>query len=185
MKRIHVILLLAAVAVSACGKPAAPPPSPAAQAPPMSGNDADQAFLQAMVPHHEMAIEMAKMAKEKAKNPTILAMSADIIRTQSEEIKRMKTIHQRLFSSELEPDMMAHERLGLSMEESGMTMDMRMKEAAPGFDKMFAGEMAKHHQGAINMARKVLEKSQDVEVRSLAEAIIDAQTKEIEVLRKI
>jgi uncharacterized protein (DUF305 family) len=186
MKRAYVMLLFGFAVLSACGNPAAPPaPAPDATASQSKSSDAEQAFLQTMVPHHEMAIEMAKMAEQKAKSPVIKKMSGEIIRTQSEEIAKMKAIHQRLFNGELKSDMMAHDRLGLSMEEAGMKMDMDMLESARDFDKAFAEQMVMHHQGSINMARKVLEKTQDAEIRSLAEAIIQAQTKEIEVLRGI
>lgn len=170
-----------------CGANPAPPPP---QAPAMAmahamANDSERAFLQAMVPHHELAITMARQAGQQAKNPVIKSMAATIIRTQGEEIATMRTIHRRLFGSELEPDAMAHGRLGLTLAESGMNMDMAMPGPADDFDRMFAEHMTRHHQGAINMARKVLEKTNDGEIRTLAEAIIAAQTREIGILATI
>ena len=48
----------------------------------------------------------------------------------------------------------------------------------------FARGMIPHHQGAIDMAKIVLEKGKDAEIRKLAEDIIGAQEKEIAFLKE-
>ena len=51
-------------------------------------------------------------------------------------------------------------------------------------DKDFAILMIPHHQGAIDMAKIELEHGKNEELKKMAQAIIDSQAKEIEVLKK-
>ena len=50
------------------------------------------------------------------------------------------------------------------------------------FDRMFITLMIDHHQGAIDMANLVLTNSEREELKDLANDIITAQTKEIEMM---
>jgi uncharacterized protein (DUF305 family) len=50
----------------------------------------DKAFIDAMIPHHESAIEMARVAYDKSGNPKIKELASDIIDAQEREIGQMK-----------------------------------------------------------------------------------------------
>ncbi len=54
-----------------------------------SGN-ADRDFVTIMLPHHQGALDMAKIELQYGKNPTLRAMASGIIKAQEVEIAEMK-----------------------------------------------------------------------------------------------
>lgn len=141
----------------------------------------EQAFLQAMVPHHQSAIDMARVAEREGESSFITELASSITSAQEEEIGQMRKIHERLFRSPLRPDERAHDALGLSAEQAGMNhMDGgEMLRGKRPFDRAFVDEMVPHHEGAIAMARAVLKETRDPELQKLAQGIIRAQEREI------
>jgi uncharacterized protein (DUF305 family) len=72
------------------------------------------------------------------------------------------------------------------MKHGGM-MDHTMMDLGPAdaeFDLRFIDSMIPHHEGAVVMAKEVLQKSQRPELRKLAEDIIKAQEKEIDQMKQ-
>jgi uncharacterized protein (DUF305 family) len=148
----------------------------------------DRAFVREMVPHHEMAIEMAEMARRQATHQRIKTLAKSIIEDQNAEIRRLTAIRKRLEvkplpsgSAEHDAMMRDAETLGLSMDEMGMDMDRDMDEldAAKPFDRAFIDMMITHHQGAIRMAPAELAKGRSSQLRAIAGAIVAAQKAEI------
>lgn len=76
---------------------------------------------------------------------------------------------------------------GMMMHDSGMGMGSAMDSMMAGlegktgdaFDKAFLSEMIMHHQGAVEMAQAALKYAKHQEIKDMAEAIISAQTSEI------
>lgn len=56
----------------------------------------DKQFLSGMIPHHSMAIHMAKRIKEKSKNLNIIQLANNIIHSQTKEIELMKELEKTL-----------------------------------------------------------------------------------------
>ena len=139
----------------------------------------DGAFIAAMIPHHESAIEMAEIAQKRGEHPEIKQLADDIVAAQDGEIEDMNAMHERMFGeSVMDAD---HGDLGLGEDMMGMdSMGMDSMAKAKPFDQAFIDEMIPHHQGAIRMAQVELVNGQDPEVQTLAQEIIDAQTREIE-----
>lgn len=53
----------------------------------------DDAFIEAMIPHHESAIGMAEVAREESDNPRVEELAGEIIQAQEREISQMRSWH--------------------------------------------------------------------------------------------
>ena len=138
------------------------------------GKYSDKAFIDAMVPHHQGAIEMAEVALKNAEHEEIKQLSRNIISTQEAEIEELKAIKEQEFgTSEVPMEMSAGE-----MQMMGMTDPDELANKDP-FDKAFIDAMIPHHQSAIEMAQVAYRESDNPEIKALAESIVDAQTREI------
>ena len=56
---------------------------------PFSGN-ADKDFVNGMIPHHQGAVEMAKIVLQHGKDPALKKLARDIVKAQDKEIAFMK-----------------------------------------------------------------------------------------------
>ena len=140
-----------------------------------NGKYSDKAFIDAMVPHHQGAIEMAEVALQNAEHERIKQLSRNIISTQRVEIEELKAIKQQEFgTSEVPMEMSAQE-----MQMMGMTDPEALANKNP-FDKAFIDAMIPHHQSAIEMAQVALEESDKPRIKELAKNIVTAQQREIE-----
>jgi uncharacterized protein (DUF305 family) len=177
-----VVVLIIAVVLTACLQPptTSPETTAATTATPMSNmNHAtmvdasqpfDTQFIDSMIEHHQGAIGMAEVALEQAEHKEIRTLAEDIIAAQSAEIEQLQS-----WRSEWYPDLAPTGGMEMAMGTMGINED-----ASVPFDQRFIGAMISHHQGAIDMAQMALEQAEHEEVRTLAEAIIAAQTAEIE-----
>jgi len=149
----------------------------------------DAHFIEQMIPHHEDAITMAKLAETKAKTPEVKQLSKNIISSQSKEIVRMKVWYKEWFGKEVPAgtQVMQHHGMGsgsgMHMGMTGTQEDFKNLENADDFDKAFVEEMIPHHQMAVMMATMLENGSQRPEMKKLAQDIITAQTKEIVQMR--
>jgi uncharacterized protein (DUF305 family) len=178
----------------------APPPAPTtAPAPPTptaaavatgSAVEFDRLFIDMMVPHHEAALEMARIAQERSDRAEIKQLATEILRSQEAEISRMRQWRKEWFGASETPPMSQMPMLqGMpGMSGAAHTMDMaadveRLRMAPAPFDLAFIDAMDVHHQSAVDAARLALQRSGSPEIKDLAVDIIDAQLREIGQLR--
>ena len=139
------------------------------------GEYSDRAFIDAMVPHHQGAVDMARVALENAEHREIKELSRNIISTQQAEIEELKAIKEEEFGTSNVPmEIGAGE-----MEAMGMTDPDELANRDP-FDRAFIDAMIPHHESAIEMARVAYRESDNPEIQALAEGIVEAQQREIE-----
>ncbi|KXK60107.1 hypothetical protein AWW66_20595 [Micromonospora rosaria] len=113
-------------------------------------NAADVRFVSMMIPHHEQALVMARLAPERAGNTQIAAIADRILAAQGPEIKALEAwLESKGLKREAATAQHGHGMAGMQSPEA-----MKSLEAARGaaFDKMFVDMMSAHHQGAITMA---------------------------------
>jgi uncharacterized protein (DUF305 family) len=134
----------------------------------------DQNFLEQMIPHHEQAVEMAKIAQEKAEHPELKQLAGTIIEDQNREISEMQKIYGKYYGT-YNPN--SSNIRGNNPMMSNMTDIEQLKNSDP-FDKAFIEEMVPHHRMAIMMAQRV-SNSDKSEIRELANSIIRTQSDEI------
>lgn len=158
------LLVLAGLVLSACG----------GEGSSNKPNGDARAFTTQMIVHHQSAIEMAKIAQDRADRPEIKTLATAIVDAQEPEIAQLDAVDTHLAAKDIETG-----NPGLPDSMMGTTIDESMLLTANPFDREFIDMMVLHHQCAIRMARVQLAKGKDAKLRQLATAIIVAQSQEI------
>lgn len=146
--------------------------------------DLDMRFIDAMIPHHQGAIEMATEVQQKSKRPELLKLAKDIIQAQEKEITQMKQWRKAWYPNASDTPMAYDGKMGHMMAMSteqmqAMMMRQDLGAADAQFDLRFLNAMIPHHEGAVAMAKEVLTKSKRPEIQTLAKAIVSSQNAEI------
>ncbi len=143
----------------------------------------DSHFIEQMIPHHEGAIAMAKLAIEKSKHQEIKILANAIIESQTKEIEDMAGWYKNWFGKDV-PKGSSMMMGGGMMSGSGMHMggeeDMTALQTASDFDKAFLEAMIPHHQLALMMVQMLEAGTNRPEMIQLAKNITASQSKEIE-----
>jgi len=143
----------------------------------------DLRFIDAMVAHHQGAVDMATPADSNALHPELKELARGIVESQSREIALMTQWRDQWFPGRPKtPGIMGMPGMAASMMDVSPD-HMRMLRGAD-FDRMFVDMMIPHHEGAIVMAKDALAKSQRPEVKDLAQKILDAQQPEIDLMNR-
>jgi uncharacterized protein (DUF305 family) len=156
-------------------------------------DDADVAFATAMVPHHEQAIAMARLAADHAGAADIKVLARQIAAEQMPEIVQLQDLLSQWGRPAAPTASGLPARAGMAgmagmndatgtgqhMAGPGTMTDQQMRDlnAASGsaFDHLFLRMMIKHHGAGVVMARTELSDGEDPDARQIAQNISDSQ----------
>jgi uncharacterized protein (DUF305 family) len=149
----------------------------------------DLRFIDAMTPHHQGAVEMAKEAQQKSKRPEIQKLATDIIQAQDKELAQMKQWRTAWYPKASDTPMAYDSKMGHMMamspeQKKGMMMSQNLGAADADFDLRFINAMIPHHEGAVTMAKEALSKTKRPEIKQMAKAIVTSQQAEIKQMQQ-
>ncbi|GAA4617518.1 DUF305 domain-containing protein [Saccharopolyspora hordei] len=175
---------VAALALAGCGTASTPPPQAPASQEQTAHNAADVAFARGMVPHHQQAVEMARLVPDRSQSQQVEDLARQIEAAQGPEIETLTGWLRDWGAAPAE-----HGSHGDTGGHGGMMSadEMARLERARGaeFDRAFLEMMIRHHEGAVTMARTELSDGQFPAAKQMAQQIIDTQQAEIDTMRTL
>lgn len=184
-----VVLLLAAVLVLAgCGTPLTATTGTAASAPPLPGNfdDTDVMFLQMLIPHHEQGIELARLARTRARSAEVREFAAAVVATQTDEVEDMRS-WLRAWNQPVEADPDAHAHAGhggMRLTDPDVVASLADTPAV-AFDRTFLNLFTGHQHGAVELARLETRGGKDPLATGLASRIVESRTAQVRQLARL
>ena len=132
-------------------------------------------FMENMIAHHTMALEMARICLTNAVHPELRTMCEQVIAAQQEEISTLQSWLRDWYGIAVyQPKMTAGEMKQLEK--------LRALRGAE-FEIRFMRQLIRHHQRAIQMAATCTERASHPDLVDMCEQIIEAQSAEIVQLR--
>ena len=128
-------------------------------------------FMQDMIDHHAMAVEMAELCVAKAVHDELRQLCEEIIAAQSAEIAQMQRWLEQWYGISYEPQMKPGDRREL---------ERLASSSGAEFEIAFMEMMIEHHERAIREAEECLRRAYHRQLRRLCESIIGTQSAEIE-----
>lgn len=142
----------------------------------------DHQFIDTMLYHHQIAVEMASMAESQATLPEVQEMARMVLESQQSLADQLYALRQQIYGDALEAvNMKMHGMQALK----NVNVEVLQNAQGLGFDQQFVRMMIEHYKGGVAMAMTELSKGKQLEVKELAQAIIKTQAGKVGELRKI
>lgn len=166
-------------------------------------NSAEAGFARDMSIHHQQAIDMSFLIRERTNNQEIRNFAYDIINTQAAQRGMMLgwlDVWNLSMTSTDTP--MAWMQDDMQMNDMGTMHSFTPGAVMPGMatsgevnqlrslagtdaEKLFLVLMIRHHQGGVMMAQGLVDRSDYEQVVRLAQTMVDGQQAEIEYMQKL
>jgi uncharacterized protein (DUF305 family) len=132
-------------------------------------------FMEMMIEHHHMAVEMGKTCQEKATHEELQKMCTGIIKSQEEEITKMHHWLQLWYG-------LTH----MPMPDPTMEKQMQRMHSLEGreFEIHFMETMVMHHRQAVAMGAEIAARAFHRELRVLGQNVVRTQSMEIEKMER-
>lgn len=158
----------------------------------------DKEYLEHMIPHHQVAIDISILLQKKTKNPEMQDILRKIIWVQNYEIQLMRDMAKRLPENDMstsEIDMVRNYTITTGDLTKPNKVGLTKTYCDPHFfdpkkhmehmkhmkldDKMYIKHMIPHHQVAVDMSKVLLKNTKNDFMIYLANRIIISQNAEI------
>jgi uncharacterized protein (DUF305 family) len=146
----------------------------------LSGN-ADVDFAKGMIPHHQGAIDVSEIVLKYGKDAEVKKLAIAVIAAQKTEIAQMTAWLGKNAALPASADATAITKAFTDVNMK-MHTDMTMS-FTDNADADFIKGMIPHHEGAVAMAKVLLQFGKDSELRKLAEDVVRTQNEEISMMR--
>ncbi|MEF2278082.1 DUF305 domain-containing protein [Deinococcus sp. YIM 134068] len=141
-------------------------------------------FVREMVQHHGQAVDMATRIRDRSEDATLRTLALDIMLSQQEQIGQMRgwlTLWGRPWGG---AGMTANHARQMGMATPAELNRLDTLPVAQA-ERTFLQLMTRHHQGALEMVRPVLNARVRPEVQALARQIDAAQAGEIRLMTRL
>ncbi len=150
-----------------------------------TGN-ADKDYLINMIPHHQGAIDSAKLILQKTQDKSLVALATNIVNSQEKEVQYFKNLLQNDFPATVLDKNAYQETLALNKKiHNDMMQAMSEIPPSDNIRQQFLEGMIAHHQGAVESSRMIISYTKNDTIRKIAESIIKEQVNEIHIMHDL
>jgi uncharacterized protein (DUF305 family) len=150
-------------------------PTAQAQSQGKEGEAFERHFLMTMIPHHQMAVDMAKDCVQKATHEELKTLCRTIASNQEKESGTMRSWLGSWYGGQPAPEPMP----GMMKKHQGMMAVVKALTGAQ-YETRFMNEMSMHHRQALKDSKQCVDRASHAELKEFCTKMTADQQKEID-----